>query len=166
MLLQTNLAPSVQPTDQSCSIQASFTKKKILLTHLPVDSMLKITKLLCLICFFFFSFTETFSLSINVCSSSIGIINTEVIWRSFNCEEGPTARSSSKICLQTGRNKELKICHCSILTSYAPRAEHSFMGPVGTASQNWLLVLPLGLSSKFFNKQQRPCDWSRRKRGY
>lgn len=85
---------------------------------------------------FFFSFTETFSLSTNVCSSSIGIINTEVVWRSFNCEEGPTARGSSKICLQTGRNKELKICHCSIFMSYASRAENFFMGPVGTASQN------------------------------
>ena len=108
-------------------------KEKDLLYAFASGFHVKNTNLLCLICLFP-PFTETFSPSTNVCSSFTDIINTEVVQRSFTCEEGPTARGSSKICLQTGRNKKLKICHRSIFMTYAPTVDYFFTGAVGTMS--------------------------------
>lgn len=103
--------------------------------------------------FFFFPFTERFSTK--VCSSFMDIINTGAVRRNFTCKEGPTARGSSKICLQTGRNQNVKICHRCIFVSYASRVDCSFTGAAGTVSENWMLVLPLGPSSKILNKRHK-----------
>lgn len=134
MVLQNYLTPLLQPADQSCSIQAFFTGKAIFYTHLPVDSMLKSQT-------YFISFvtphppfTEAFSLSTKRCSSFIDIINTAVVWRNFTCEESLSARGSSEICLQTGRNKKLKTRHRCVFTSYALGVSYSFMGAAGTVS--------------------------------
>lgn len=84
--------------------------------------------------FLFSSFTETFSLSTKTSSSFIDIMNTRVVSQNFTCEESLTARGSSKICLQTGRNQKLKICHCCVFVSYASRVDYSFTGTAGTMS--------------------------------